>query len=32
MTYHEPQFEGASRTGGTSNVGNVINSFFNPRQ
>jgi uncharacterized protein (AIM24 family) len=32
MTYHEPQFEGASRSGGTSNVGNVINSFFNPRQ
>jgi uncharacterized protein (AIM24 family) len=32
MTYHEPQFEGASQTGGTSNVGNVINSFFNPRQ
>ena len=32
MTYHEPQFEGASQTGGTSNVGNVINSIFNPRQ
>ena len=32
MTYHEPQSEGASQAGGTSNVGNVINSFFNPRQ
>jgi uncharacterized protein (AIM24 family) len=32
MTYHEPQFEGASQAGGTSNIGNVINSFFNPRQ
>ncbi|MGZ3532838.1 MAG: AIM24 family protein [Vulcanimicrobiaceae bacterium] len=32
MTYHEPQFEGASQAGGTSNIGNVLNSFFNPRQ
>ncbi len=32
MTYHEPQFEGASRPGGTSNIGNALNSFFNPRQ
>jgi uncharacterized protein (AIM24 family) len=32
MTYHEPQFEGASQAGGTGNIGNVINSFFNPRQ
>lgn len=32
MTYHEPQFEGASQAGGSSNIGNVINSFFNPRQ
>jgi uncharacterized protein (AIM24 family) len=32
MTYHEPQAEGATQAGGTSNIGNVINSFFNPRQ
>ena len=32
MTYHEPQLEGASQAGGSSNIGNVINSFFNPRQ
>ena len=32
MTYHEPQTEGASQTGGSSNIGNAINSFFNPRQ
>jgi uncharacterized protein (AIM24 family) len=32
MTYHEPQAEGATQSGGTSNIGNVINSFFNPRQ
>lgn len=32
MTYHEPTTEGASREGGTSNLGNVVNSFFNPRQ
>jgi uncharacterized protein (AIM24 family) len=32
MTYHPPTTEGAAQTGGTSNVGNVINSFFNPRQ
>ena len=32
MTYHEPQFEGAARAGGTSNIGNALNSFFNPRQ
>ena len=32
MTYHEPQAEGAQQTGGTSNIGNVINSFLNPRQ
>lgn len=32
MTYHEPQAEGAQQAGGTSNIGNVINSFFNPRQ
>lgn len=32
MTYHEPQLEGAAQAGGTSNIGNVINSFLNPRQ
>ncbi|HET7813903.1 MAG TPA: AIM24 family protein [Candidatus Baltobacteraceae bacterium] len=32
MTYHEPQTEGAAQAGGTSNIGNVINSFLNPRQ
>jgi uncharacterized protein (AIM24 family) len=32
MTYHEPQYEGATQAGGTSNVGNVLNSLFNPRQ
>lgn len=32
MTYHEPQAEGATQTGGTSNIGNVLNSFLNPRQ
>jgi uncharacterized protein (AIM24 family) len=32
MTYHPPQAEGAQQTGGTSNLGNVLNSFLNPRQ
>lgn len=32
MTYHEPTTEGAPQTGGTSNLGNVINSMLNPRQ
>ncbi|MBV9440930.1 MAG: AIM24 family protein [Candidatus Eremiobacteraeota bacterium] len=32
MTYHEPAAEGATRTGGTSNVGNVLGSLFNQRQ
>jgi uncharacterized protein (AIM24 family) len=32
MTYHPPQMEGATQTGGTSNLGNVLNSFLNPRQ
>lgn len=32
MTYHPPQLEGPQQEGGTSNIGNVINSFFNPRQ
>lgn len=32
MTYHEPQTEGAAQAGGSSNIGNVINSFLNPRQ
>ncbi|MBV9408572.1 MAG: AIM24 family protein, partial [Candidatus Eremiobacteraeota bacterium] len=32
MTYHEPQLEGAQQAGGTSNIGNVLGSLFNPRQ
>src|SRR5579884_2095352 len=32
MTYHEPQAEGAQQAGGTNNIGNVLNSFLNPRQ
>lgn len=32
MTYHPPAPEGATQAGGTSNVGNVLNSFLNPRQ
>jgi uncharacterized protein (AIM24 family) len=32
MTYHPPQAEGATQAGGTSNIGNVLNSFLNPRQ
>lgn len=32
MTYHEPQPEGAQQAGGTSNIGNLVNSFLNPRQ
>jgi uncharacterized protein (AIM24 family) len=32
MTYHEPAPEGAQQAGGTSNVGNVLGSLFNPRQ
>ena len=31
MTYHEPQLEGAAQTGGTGNIGNIVNSFLNPR-
>jgi uncharacterized protein (AIM24 family) len=32
MTYHEPQYEGATQAGGTSNIGGVLGSLFNPRQ
>ncbi len=32
MTYHEPQVEGAAQQGGTSNIGGVFGSLFNPRQ
>jgi uncharacterized protein (AIM24 family) len=32
MTYHEPQYEGATQQGGTSNVGGVLGSLFNQRQ
>jgi len=32
MTYHPPAAEGAQQQGGTSNVGNVLGSLFNPRQ
>jgi uncharacterized protein (AIM24 family) len=32
MTYHEPQYEGATQAGGTSNIGGVLGSIFNPKQ
>jgi uncharacterized protein (AIM24 family) len=32
MTYHEPSYEGASQTGGQSNVGGVLNQLFGQRQ
>ncbi|HEV3158097.1 MAG TPA: AIM24 family protein [Candidatus Baltobacteraceae bacterium] len=32
MTYHEPVAEGASQTGGTSNLGGVFNQLFGNRQ
>jgi uncharacterized protein (AIM24 family) len=32
MTYHDPAGEGAQRQGGSSNVGGVLGSLFNPRQ
>ncbi|HTD35443.1 MAG TPA: hypothetical protein VK665_17375, partial [Candidatus Elarobacter sp.] len=32
MTYHEPQYEGATQAGGTSNIGGVLGSLFNPKQ
>jgi len=32
MTYHEPQYEGATQQGGQSNIGGVLGSLFNPRQ
>ncbi len=32
MTYHEPAYEGASQQGGSSNIGGVLGSLFNPRQ
>ena len=32
MTYHEPQREGPTQTGGTSNLGNVLGSLFGDRQ
>lgn len=32
MTYHEPAYEGASQQGGTSNIGGVLGSLFNPKQ
>jgi uncharacterized protein (AIM24 family) len=32
MTYHEPQYEGATQQGGSSNIGGVLGSLFNPRQ
>jgi uncharacterized protein (AIM24 family) len=32
MTYHPPAAEGAQQQGGTSNVGGVLGSLFNPRQ
>jgi uncharacterized protein (AIM24 family) len=32
MTYHEPAYEGATQAGGTSNIGGVLGSLFNPKQ
>jgi len=32
MTYHPPAAEGPAQTGGTSNVGNVLNSLFGQNQ
>ena len=32
MTYHEPQYEGATQAGGQSNVGGVLNQLFGQRQ
>ena len=32
MTYHEPSSEGAAQPGGTSNIGGVLGSLFNPKQ
>jgi len=32
MTYHEPQAEGATQQGGSSNIGGVLGSLFNQRQ
>jgi uncharacterized protein (AIM24 family) len=32
MTYHPPAAEGPTQTGGTSNVGNVLNSLFGQNQ
>jgi uncharacterized protein (AIM24 family) len=32
MTYHPPAAEGPAQKGGTSNVGGVLGSLFNPRQ
>src|SRR5580658_463859 len=32
MTYHPPAVEGAAQTGGSSNIGGVLGSLFNPKQ
>ena len=32
MTYHEPAAEGATQTGGTSNIGNVLGSLLGGKQ
>jgi uncharacterized protein (AIM24 family) len=32
MTYHPPAVEGPQQQGGTSNIGNVLGSLFNPKQ
>jgi hypothetical protein len=32
MTYHPPAVEGPQQQGGTSNIGGVLGSLFNPRQ
>lgn len=32
MTYHEPAYEGATQSGGTSNIGGIVNQLFGQRQ
>ena len=32
MTYHEPAYEGATQTGGQSNIGGIVNQLFGQRQ
>lgn len=32
MTYHEPAYEGATQSGGQSNIGGIVNQLFGQRQ